>query len=56
MKVRLLRSAIGKSARIKKTLNALKLTKINRVVDIKDRPSIMGMIDRVKHMVEIVKD
>ena len=39
----------------KRTLDALGLRKLNRVVEHESTPSILGMVDKVKHLVAIVK-
>ena len=39
----------------KETLNALGLRKMNHVVEKEDTPSIMGMVNRVRHLVEVTK-
>jgi large subunit ribosomal protein L30 len=39
----------------KKTLLALGLKKIGQVVEHDDSPSIIGMINKVKHLVSIIK-
>ena len=41
--------------RQKRTLDALGLRKLNHVVEREDTPSVLGMIDKVKHLVAIVK-
>ena len=37
----------------KRTLDALGLKKMNHVVEKEDTPSIMGMVKRVRHLVEV---
>jgi large subunit ribosomal protein L30 len=39
----------------KKTLLALGLKKIGQVVEHEDSPSIIGMVNKVKHLVSIIK-
>jgi large subunit ribosomal protein L30 len=39
----------------KKTLDALGLTKMNRVVEHEDNPTIRGLIQKVHHLVTIVE-
>lgn len=39
----------------KETLDALGLRKMNHVVEKEDTPSIMGMVNRVRHLVEVTK-
>ena len=53
IKIKQIRSGIGHPARQKKTLVALGLNKINRVAEHKVNPQIMGMVNRVKHLIEV---
>jgi len=39
----------------KRTLAALGLKKMNAAVDHQDTPNILGMINKVKHLVEVEK-
>lgn len=39
----------------KATLDALGLKKMNHVVEHEDCPAIMGMVNRVRHLVEVTK-
>ena len=55
IKIKQVKSRIGAPADQKKTLDALGLRKLNRVVEHEETPSIMGMIEKVKHLVAIVK-
>ena len=55
IKIKQINSRIGAPADQKKTLDALGLRKLNRVVEHEETPSIMGMIEKVKHLVAIVK-
>ncbi len=54
-KIKKVKSRIGSPADQKRTLDALGLRKLNRVVEHKETPSILGMIEKVKHLVAIVK-
>jgi len=38
----------------KRTLDALGLRKIGRVVEHEDNPAILGMVEKVKHLVEVI--
>ncbi len=53
LKVKLVRSPIGRLESQKKTLKALGLRKLNQAVIKKDSPSIRGMIRKVSHLVEV---
>ena len=47
------RSRIGSTARQKRTLDALGLRKINKTVEVETSPQILGMVNKVKHLVKI---
>lgn len=55
IKIKQVKSRIGAPADQKKTLDALGLRKLNRVVEHEETPSILGMIEKVKHLVAVVK-
>ena len=47
------KSPIGRKSYQRKTLIGLGLNKIGRSKELEDTPSIRGMIDKVKHLVEV---
>ena len=47
------KSPIGRQSYQRKTLIGLGLNKIGRSKELEDSPSIRGMIEKVKHLVEI---
>jgi large subunit ribosomal protein L30 len=53
IKVTQLKSVIDRPKRQKATMHALGLRKMNRTVEHEGTPQILGMIDRVKHLVKI---
>jgi large subunit ribosomal protein L30 len=53
LRIRQVRSVIGRSARQKKTVRALGLRRLNQAVVVGDTPQIRGMIDRVRHLVKV---
>ena len=55
IKVKQVRSAIGKTKDQKLTLKALGFRKLNQVVEHEDTPSILGMVAAVRHLVEVQK-
>ena len=55
IKIKKVRSEIKRPATQKKTLLALGLKKIGQVVEHQDTPSIVGMVNKVKHLVTIIK-
>lgn len=54
IKVKQVRSRIGRPEDQKRTLDALGLKKLNRIVEHNDTPAIRGMINKVKHLVAVV--
>lgn len=55
IKIKQTKSRIGAPKDQKKTLDALGLTKMNRVVEHEDTPSIRGLVRKVNHLVTIVE-
>ena len=55
IKVKLVKSRIGAPIDQKRTLDALGLRKMNKVVEHEATPSILGMINKVKHLVAVVE-
>lgn len=53
--VKKVKSAINRTARQKKTLEALGLHKMNQIVEHDDSPVVMGMIAKVSHLVTVQK-
>ena len=53
IKITLKRSLIGRSEKLRRTISALGLKKINQSVTHKDTPSIRGMIHKTVHMIEV---
>ena len=54
IKVKQVKSRIGVPKDQKLTLDALGLRKLNRVVEHEATPQILGMINKVRHLVEVV--
>ena len=54
IKIKLVRSTIGKIEAHKRTVEALRLKKVGQVVEKEDTPPIPGMIQKVNHMVEVI--
>lgn len=53
IKVKQLKSGIKRPSNQKRTLEALGLRRIGQVVEHEDTPNILGMINKVKHLVSI---
>lgn len=54
IKIKQTGSPIRRPERQQKTLIGLGLNKMHRVVELEDTPEIRGMIQKVRHMVEVV--
>ena len=55
VKIVQIKSKIGRPKVQKRTLEALGLKKINGVVEHNATPQIIGMINKVKHLIKILK-
>ncbi|MGD8980402.1 MAG: 50S ribosomal protein L30 [Desulfobacterales bacterium] len=53
LKITLVKSMIGRPEKHRKVLRGMGLTKINRTVELKDTPSIRGMVHAVSHLVKV---
>jgi large subunit ribosomal protein L30 len=53
LQITLKRSLIGRSEKQRKTVNTLGLRKISQSVVHNDNPAIRGMVDQVKHLVDV---
>lgn len=53
IKVKKIKSAINRTQTQKRTLESLGLYKMNQVVEHDDTPSILGMINKVQHLVSV---
>ena len=54
IKIKKIKSEINRPSNQKLTLLALGLRKIGQIVEHEDTPSIVGMVEKVKHLVQIV--
>ena len=52
LKVTLIKSMIGRPEKHRRVLCGMGLTKLNKTVELKDTPSIRGMIDKISHLVK----
>ena len=53
IKIKQIKSRINCPAVQKRTLDALGLRKMNQVVVKEDSPAVMGMVNKVRHLVEV---
>jgi large subunit ribosomal protein L30 len=56
IKIKLVKSPICTPEKHKKIVRSLGLQKLNRVVERPDTPSFRGMVAKVPHLLEIVKE
>ncbi|MFB0546449.1 MAG: 50S ribosomal protein L30 [Anaerolineae bacterium] len=55
LRITWVKSSIGYSQRQKATIKALGLRHLNDTVEQQDTPVIRGMINRVKHLIEVAE-
>ena len=55
IKIKLVKSTIGAPEKHERIVRALGLTKTNRVVEHAKSATIMGMVNKIPHLVEIVE-
>jgi large subunit ribosomal protein L30 len=53
IKITQVKSAIGRTARQKRTLVALGIKKLNQTVEMEATPQILGMVAKVSHLVKV---
>jgi large subunit ribosomal protein L30 len=56
LRIKQVRSGIGRSGRQKRTLMALGFKRLNQTIEVEVSPQIAGMIEKVKHLIEIEED
>jgi large subunit ribosomal protein L30 len=55
LKITLVRSGIGSPRKHKAVLTGLGLTKLHKTVIREDRPEILGMIRKIRHLVQVAE-
>jgi large subunit ribosomal protein L30 len=55
IKIVQVKSKIGSTLRQKKTLQALGLRKTNGSIEVEATPQILGMVEKVRHLVEVTE-
>ncbi|MCB8963508.1 MAG: 50S ribosomal protein L30 [Bacteroidales bacterium] len=53
VKITQIKSIIGQSERQRSTLRSLGIRKMHQTVEVEANPQILGMIEKVKHLVRI---
>ena len=56
IKVKYVHSPIGRNKKQKDTVKGLGFSKLGQVKEFESNPCIMGMINKIPHLVEVVKD
>jgi len=54
LKIKLIRSVIGRPIKHRKVLHGMGLKRLNKVVVLKDTRETRGMIKKVRHLLEII--
>tara|TARA_B100001057_G_C22573434_1_gene842059 strand:+ start:243 stop:431 length:189 start_codon:yes stop_codon:yes gene_type:complete len=54
IKVKLVKSGIGRKSDQKKTLIGLGLNRVGKIRELEDTPSIRGMVNKVSHLVKVI--
>ncbi|MBM3418340.1 MAG: 50S ribosomal protein L30 [Bacteroidetes bacterium] len=55
IKIKQVKSAIKRPARQKATIEALGFRKLNQTIEKEATPQILGMIAKVRHLIEVVE-
>ena len=55
IKIKLVKSGIGHPEKQRAVLRGMGLTKLNKVVKLKDTPETRGMIRKVSHLLEVIE-
>lgn len=55
IKIKQIKSGIGRPERQKRTLRALGFIRLNQTIEKEETPQIVGMINKVAHLIEVVK-
>jgi len=53
LKITLVKSPIGNTKRHKDTVKALGLKKIGQTVEKANNPAVLGMLDKIEHLIEV---
>jgi large subunit ribosomal protein L30 len=56
VRVKLVRSLIGRKEDHKATARALGFRRMHQVVEVKDTPDVQGMVRKISYMLEVVDD
>lgn len=56
IKIKYVHSPIGREKRQKETVKCLGFTRLNQVKELPDTPAIRGMVRKIPHLVQIVRE
>ena len=56
IKIKQVRSRIGRPKDQKRTLDALGLRKMNKVVEHNATPQILGMVKKIQHLIKVLEN
>ena len=56
VKIKQVRSGIGRPLRQKRTLEALGFKRLNQTIEVEVSPQVQGMINAVSHLIEVVEE
>ena len=56
LKIKQIRSAIGRIEKQRRVIRALGITRLHQTVEQKDTPQIRGMIEKVKHLLQVEEE
>jgi large subunit ribosomal protein L30 len=54
LKIRLIKSVIGKPQKHRSVVSGLGLKRLNATVELNDTPEVRGMISKISHMLHVV--
>jgi large subunit ribosomal protein L30 len=55
IKIKLIKSGIGRPERQKRTLQALGFRKLNQVIEKEATPQVLGMVEKIAHLITVEK-
>ena len=53
LRIKQVKSGIGRTIRQKRTLQALGIRRMNHQIEVTATPQIIGMVEKVKHLLEV---
>ena len=56
LRIKQVRSAIGRPRNQHEVLRGLGLRRLNQVVERQDTPAVRGMVEKIPHLVQLVED